>query len=360
MADTKISALSAAAALAGTEVLPIVQSAATVKATAANVAALATATTVGLGSVTNDVQTKAAIVPNTAPAAGQLLAGNAGGTAYAPVTASGDLTVASTGAVTLATVNGNVGSFTNSSITVNAKGLITAASSGAASGDVVGPASATDNNLCRFDGSTGKLIQTSAVTVDDTTGNISGVGTAGAWTVSATAGAADSLVLRAPGSGGFVDITATATVIARINGSGFALGSRAATFGWNGTGIGFANTVGLGYSASGLLEINSGTGGTFRDLKVRQHYVDQTITAGGSTGAQTINKCAGTVNFAAAAATLVVTNSLCTTSSSVYCSVRTADATADIKSVVPASGSFTITLNAAATAETSVGFLVIN
>ena len=87
---------------------------------------------VGLGSVTNDAQTKAAIVPNTAPTAGQILVGNAGGTAYAPVSMSGDATLASTGAATLATVNSNVGSFTYASITVNAKGLITAASSGTA------------------------------------------------------------------------------------------------------------------------------------------------------------------------------------------------------------------------------------
>lgn len=46
------------------------------------------------------------------------------------VAMSGDATLANTGAVTLATVNSNVGSFTNASITVNAKGLITAASSG--------------------------------------------------------------------------------------------------------------------------------------------------------------------------------------------------------------------------------------
>lgn len=62
-----------------------------------------TPTGIGLGSVTNDAQTKAAIVPNTAPSAGQILVGNAGGTAYAPVSASGDVTVASTGAMTLAT-----------------------------------------------------------------------------------------------------------------------------------------------------------------------------------------------------------------------------------------------------------------
>lgn len=47
---------------------------------------------------------------------------------------TGDITASGPGsaATTLATVNGNVGSFTNSSITVNAKGLVTAASSGSA------------------------------------------------------------------------------------------------------------------------------------------------------------------------------------------------------------------------------------
>jgi len=58
-------------------------------------------TDLALSNVTNDAQTKAAVVPNTAPAAGQLLVGNAGGTAYAPVAASGDVTVAATGAVTV-------------------------------------------------------------------------------------------------------------------------------------------------------------------------------------------------------------------------------------------------------------------
>src|ERR1035441_9779925 len=50
------------------------------------------------------------------------------------VTLTGDVTAAGPGAAasTLATVNSNVGSFTNSSITVNAKGLVTAASSGSA------------------------------------------------------------------------------------------------------------------------------------------------------------------------------------------------------------------------------------
>lgn len=56
-----------------------------------------TATMVGLGNVTNNAQTQAAIVPNTAPSAGQILIGNAGGTAYAPNSVSGDVTITSAG-----------------------------------------------------------------------------------------------------------------------------------------------------------------------------------------------------------------------------------------------------------------------
>lgn len=43
------------------------------------------------------------------------------------------------------------------------------------SGDVSGPASAVDNRVARFNGATGKLLQNSAVTLDDS-GNLSGVG----------------------------------------------------------------------------------------------------------------------------------------------------------------------------------------
>lgn len=60
-----------------------------------------------------------------------ILVGSAGGVAT-DVAVSGDATLANTGALTLATVNGNVGSFGSStsipSFTVNGKGLITAAS----------------------------------------------------------------------------------------------------------------------------------------------------------------------------------------------------------------------------------------
>ena len=51
------------------------------------------------------------------------------------------------------------------------------------SGDVVGPAAATDNAVARYDTTTGKLIQDSAVTIADTSGNMAGVGTLNTHTI---------------------------------------------------------------------------------------------------------------------------------------------------------------------------------
>lgn len=86
----------------------------------------------------------------------------------------------------------------------------------------------------------------------------------------------------------------------------------------------------------------------------------KTVTAGGTTGAQTINKPTGSVNFAAAATSLVVTNSFVTTSSVIIATVATNDATMKSVNVVAGSGSFTINANAAATAETRVNFIIRN
>ena len=65
-----------------------------------------TATMVGLGSVTNNAQTQASIVPNTVPSAGQILVGNAGGTAFGVVTTSGDETMSAAGVTTNTKING--------------------------------------------------------------------------------------------------------------------------------------------------------------------------------------------------------------------------------------------------------------
>jgi len=92
----------------------------------------------------------------------------------------------------------------------------------------------------------------------------------------------------------------------------------------------------------------------------KQLFIDSTITAGGTTGAQTINKSAGSVNFAAAATSLVVTSNKVTTSSIVMCTVATNDTTLKSVQCVAAAGSFTMFANAAATAETRVNFWILN
>lgn len=109
-------------------------------------------------------------------------------------------------------------------------------------------------------------------------------------------------------------------------------------------GIGVAGTPANGFSV-----------GKDANLKVYR-----TITPALTTGDQTINRPSGTVNFAAAATSLTVTNNLVNVDSIILAVVRTNDSTATIKNVVPAAGSFVINLGAAATAETSVGFLVLN
>jgi hypothetical protein len=89
-------------------------------------------------------------------------------------------------------------------------------------------------------------------------------------------------------------------------------------------------------------------------------WLDTTITAPATTGAQTIDKATGSVNFAAAATSLVVTNSLVTTDSIIICTVRTNDSTMMSVQAVGGSGSFTLYPNAAPTAETRVDFFIIN
>jgi len=98
----------------------------------------------------------------------------------------------------------------------------------------------------------------------------------------------------------------------------------------------------------------------FRVTNIGGLTISKTVTAGGTTGARTINKASGSVNFAAGATSLVVTNSLCTTSSVIICTIATNDATAAGLKVVAGSGSFTIYLGTAPTAETRVNFLLTN
>ena len=88
--------------------------------------------------------------------------------------------------------------------------------------------------------------------------------------------------------------------------------------------------------------------------------VPKTVTAAGTTGAQTINKTAGTVNFAAAATSLVVTNSFVDANSVIIATVGTNDSTMKSVAAVAGAGSFTLHADAAPTAETRVNWFVAN
>lgn len=78
-------------------------------------------------------------------------------------------------------------------------------------------------------------------------------------------------------------------------------------------------------------------------------------------GATTVNRTSGIATVAAGQSTVTVTNSTVKTTSIVTATLRGNDATAlYVKHVVPANGSFIITLNAAATANRSVSWIVEN
>lgn len=87
--------------------------------------------------------------------------------------------------------------------------------------------------------------------------------------------------------------------------------------------------------------------------------VSGTNTPIGTTGAQTINKPGGAVNFAAAATSLVVTNSLVNAASIILAMVQTNDASMNYVRAIPSSGSFTLIPDSAPTGTTRVGFLVL-
>lgn len=172
---------------------------------------------VSLSSVTDDEQARSSIYPNSAPSAGQIAVGNAGNTAYAAKTVSGDAAVASTGALTLATVNSNVGTFGSATkatvITVNAKGLITAASESTvtpAVGSITGLGAGVDAALAIAPNAAGGFAKGSGPTgyiepgqLDSSTGNTYGVianPTGSNAPFSVVSAASDNQVLRRSGT----------------------------------------------------------------------------------------------------------------------------------------------------------------
>lgn len=86
----------------------------------------------------------------------------------------------------------------------------------------------------------------------------------------------------------------------------------------------------------------------------------KTITPTGTTGDQTINTSSGSVNFAALAATLTVTNSLVDANSVIVATVNDADAFMQSVTITRSAGSFTLNADNAPASETRVDFIIVN
>ena len=182
----------------------------------------ADASAVGLGNVTNNAQTQAAIVPNTAPTAGQILIGNAGGTAYAKnsITGSGaTIALGATGVLTISAIAN--ASLVNSAITI--AGTSTALGGSITRDTILGLSSVglvtrtAANTLSTItDASANWNTAFTQTRQWDTANGISGTGTAaqGRTALGATVAGGNLFTLPTPGGDVWLKVNALGAVVA--------------------------------------------------------------------------------------------------------------------------------------------------
>lgn len=163
------------------------------------------------------------------------------------------------------------------SITVSGTTATVVGGGGGGSGDVVGPASATDNAVARFNLTTGKLLQNSVVLIGDT-GNITGLGTLNTHTIP---GGTSTFTLQSDNLSVFASTTSAQLrgVLSDESGTGVAyfqggnLGTPSAGVGTNFTGIpistgltgagtGVLTALGVNIGSAGAPVLFNGAGGT--------------------------------------------------------------------------------------------------
>lgn len=194
-----------------------------------------------LANVTDDTQTKAAVMPNTAPSAGQIPVGNAGGTAYAKQSISGSgatISLASTGVMTIGGIaNASLSNSTISGVSLgsNLNSLSVDNSSLQLDSGTTYNGSAARTVSVKSGGVTNAMLANSAITLGNTA--ISLGGTALTFT-----GLSDPTNPSDVTTKNYVD-----TQIAAITGTG-------------GTFSGVTSGCGVGWSGSGLVfDVSAGT-----------------------------------------------------------------------------------------------------
>ena len=139
------------------------------------------------------------------------------------------------------------------------------ASGGGGSGDVVGPSSATDNAVVRFDSTTGKLVQDSVVTIADTTGDIStpgffatGVGGSDAGALELIQGTAPSLGTTSVKVYAPASVTSYGIVLPGSSTTGFVKGTNSSNINT----FSFVSAINLASDVTGNLPVSNLNSGT--------------------------------------------------------------------------------------------------
>ena len=143
-----------------------------------------------------------------------------------------------------------------------ALGWDTVSGGGGGSGDVVGPASATDNQIVLFDSTTGKLIKAATTTgLLKASSGVIAAAVSGTDYAPATSGSANQL-LASNGTGGFTNLT---------------------------TGTGVVTALGVNTGSSGAFVVNGGALGTPQSGTVTNLNGTASININGTVGATTPN-----------------------------------------------------------------------
>lgn len=207
-----------------------------------------------------------------------------------------------------------------------------------------------------------KRLSTSGGGGEDCTANCTFTGTTTTAALAATSVASTGAV---SGTTGAFSGTVTSSVASGSNAYAGANGAR-----WAMGPSAYLNSDGAGtsvqYSATGTHQFYGGmlqAGGVTTGVAVRVtqagrlewSYTDDSATP----GARTINKGHGCVSVASGVSSVVVTNSLVATTSTVFVNLQDNTDAINVRSVVPAAGSFTINLTGNTSAARKVCFLVV-